>query len=417
MIVDNYLGKYPFTDNAKQSVETEFEMDDVFRNDVLTRAISRVKQGVDNKNTMPTNETISAEVDLLSYPVARILVSLLEDTRIISRYARAEARTSIKYLQTQDATPFDELLDIESKQNLTISELCNEYELEFTEISQKEFIVDLGDEYFNKLTESEKKEFVKMYLPNSSPEIIDSVESRSVSSLAKIADEVISAHSVVEMYKIPVTEYVQSSSKISEQSKSLANMPVQSGDVYITQNELLSVLEELIYADVLENLPVSVPEEIADSVEVQDAVDVIRHTTDDKYFTFEINEVNESKFPPCIESLLESTRKGEHLEHNARFALASFLVNIGMNTEEILELFGGVPDFAEDQTRYQINHIRGEVGNTEYTSPACATMVTQGLCVNKDELCEHINHPLTYYRIRLDDYGDGNQMADDTEEE
>lgn len=412
MTVEDYLGKFPFTDAAREAVSDEFSTDDAFNEDVLARAIERVRNGVDNKNTEPSDE-ISAELDLLSYPVARILVSLLDDNRIISRYAKAEAKTAIhQYLEEDAKQEQQELAQFYTKTTLTLEDLCDEYNIPVDELSQEEIAAELGSEFLSNLTETETEVLLQKF--DVDPETIDETDSeqaiRTISSRTDVSRS-------DPMYRVPIEAYVQSSAKLEGSSKSLSNMLVKDGFVYISHEVLLSVLEQLVYADIMDGLPISVPEEIADSIKVQDAVDIIRHTIDEQYFTYEIDEVDEERFPPCIKVLLEKTRKGEHLEHNARFALASFLVNIGMTTDEIVELFGGVPDFVEDTTRYQINHIRGDVGSTEYTSPSCATMVTQGLCVNKDDLCEQINHPLSYYRIRLRDFGDAEELAEDDSEE
>jgi len=53
---------------------------------------------------------------------------------------------------------------------------------------------------------------------------------------------------------------------------------------------------------------------------------------------------------------------------------------------------------------YQVEHITGRGGSgTEYTAPACAAMRTTGLCVNRDPLCERVNHPLSYYKVKKKD--------------
>lgn len=413
MTVDDYLGKFPFTSAAREAVADEFDTEDAFNNEVLTRAIERVRNGVDNKNTEANDALPTAKVNLLSYPVARILVSLLSDNRIMSRYAKAEAKTAIKYVQETQTDGQQKFAEFMTKESLDIEDLCSEYNIPIEPINQEEIAGKLGADSFSQLTEDERRSLVEHFdigtdsvdIANDDPEtVLTHISKRT--SLAR--DD--------PMYKIPVEAYVKASSKLEGVQNSLSNMPLKDGSVFISKEVLFSVLEQLIYADIMDGLPVTVPDDIADSIQVQDAVDIIRHTIDEQYFTFEIDEVNENKFPPCMEALLESTRKGEHLEHNARFALASFLVNIGMTTDEILELFGGIPDFAEDTTRYQINHIRGDIGSTEYTSPSCATLVTQGLCVNKDKLCEKINHPLSYYRIRLKDFGDADELAGGSEE-
>lgn len=409
MTVADYLAKFPFTDDAREAVSETFDTEDAFNDAVLSRAVERVRNGVDKKTTRPQDETdLSAEINLISYPMARILVSLLDDNRIISRYAESEAKTAINYIDESESESQQELSEFYTKATLTLEDMCEEYDIDIIEHTQEDITAILGDEVFETLT-TEQKELLLEQINVNSNAIDLSADSQEV--LRQIAKRTELSRSE-SLYEIPVESYVQASAKLDGPANSLSNMPLKDGKVYIPYETLLSLLEKLIYADIMDGLPIDVPEEIRDSIQVQDAVDVIRHSIDEQYFTFEIDQVEEDQFPPCMEVLLERTRKGEHLEHNARFALASFLVNIGMTTDEILELFGGVPDFAEDTTRYQINHIRGDVGSTEYTSPSCATMVTQGLCVNKDDLCEHINHPLSYYRIRLQDYGDAEELAD-----
>ncbi|MPN40412.1 hypothetical protein SDC9_187949 [bioreactor metagenome] len=83
-----------------------------------------------------------------------------------------------------------------------------------------------------------------------------------------------------------------------------------------------------------------------------------------------------------------------------RFAMTSFLLNVGMSVDEILNLFNISPDFDAEKTLYQIEHIAGATGNV-YKPPACDTMRTYGNCVGKDRLCEKISHPLGYYERKV----------------
>jgi len=79
--------------------------------------------------------------------------------------------------------------------------------------------------------------------------------------------------------------------------------------------------------------------------------------------------------------------------------LTSFLVNIGMTSENVNELFKTFSDYNEKLTRYQIEHIAGERGSaTRYTPPQCSLLQTHGVCKNRDDLCRRIYHPLAYYK-------------------
>jgi DNA primase large subunit len=108
------------------------------------------------------------------------------------------------------------------------------------------------------------------------------------------------------------------------------------------------------------------------------------------------------RFPPCMRKLLAMMQAGENVPHSGRFALVAFLHKLGMNSDEILETFATAPDFDESKSRYQIQHITGEISGTEYTPPECSTMKSYGTCFEPDKLCEKdwMNHPLTYYKAK-----------------
>ncbi len=110
--------------------------------------------------------------------------------------------------------------------------------------------------------------------------------------------------------------------------------------------------------------------------------------------------VRRDSFPPCIRDLLAKMLSGENIPHQGRFTLTSFLLNIGMEENEIIDLFKASPDFNEKLTRYQIAHIKGrDLNKPRYTPPSCKTLKTYGLCINIDDICGKISHPLKYYNI------------------
>jgi DNA primase large subunit len=73
-----------------------------------------------------------------------------------------------------------------------------------------------------------------------------------------------------------------------------------------------------------------------------------------------------------------------------------------MSTNDILKVFSNAPDYQEDKTRYQVEHITGSSSSTSYKSPGCEKLRTYGICpVEKmDDLCKKIHHPLSYYHAR-----------------
>jgi len=116
----------------------------------------------------------------------------------------------------------------------------------------------------------------------------------------------------------------------------------------------------------------------------------------------EMGKASVSKFPPCMRQLLAAAQSGINIPHVGRFALVTFLHSAGMDTDEILRIFSKSPDYDEERTRYQIEHITGKISGTEYNAPGCSSIKTWGLCpVEKmDDVCRRVSHPLSYYRYK-----------------
>ena len=95
-------------------------------------------------------------------------------------------------------------------------------------------------------------------------------------------------------------------------------------------------------------------------------------------------------------------KAGENVPHMGRFALVSFLNSLKLSTNDILKIFSTAPDYEEERTRYQIEHIAGKISSTSYTPPGCDKMRTFGICPTDemDDLCKKKRHPLSYYKAK-----------------
>ncbi len=105
-------------------------------------------------------------------------------------------------------------------------------------------------------------------------------------------------------------------------------------------------------------------------------------------------ELANKVFPPCMQRLVNALVSGENLSHHERFAIATFLINAGVDLEIILDLFRHAPDFNERIARYQIEHLAGLRGSRKkYMTYNCDTMKTLGICPGVD--CS-VRNPLVY---------------------
>jgi DNA primase large subunit len=196
--------------------------------------------------------------------------------------------------------------------------------------------------------------------------------------------------------RIPLIPYVELVSGMREERWRLVNRDVGQGLVEVRQQEIDDLLRERIRVTIHRNLPISVPPGVCELVSSQ--VSAIG-AAEQAYLLEQFGTVDEGSFPPCMNALINALSAGTNISHPGRFALTSFLHNIGMNSTEIINLFCRAPDFDINRTMYQVEHISGR-GGTEYTAPSCAAMRTTGVCVRKDLLCEKISHPLSYYKAR-----------------
>ena len=350
--------RYPFLAAARESVATEaVDLATVVEQDraVVDRARHRVITALEDGTVgEPAREP---RVELLSYPVARVLVSLVGERVLVRKYARGEAATAYDRF-TADMADTTEFKSVEST-GLELADLLTEF--------------DLQDE------------------------------------IRETPDG--------DGYRIDVGTYLPLAEDMWEDEWRLVNRPLDGGEVPIDEDELLTLLREAIRGRIEDGLPFDVPETIASTLE-DDATE-IRAVLADLDLTQDIDTVVPDLFPPCMKALLDQVQKGEHLPHHSRFAITAFLTSIGMTTDEIVDLYRVNSSFGEEMTRYQTDHIRGDSSPTEYSPPSCATMQSYGDCVNKDDLCERIPHPMAYYENRIDeaededleDWREGDQSA------
>ncbi|MCK5265695.1 MAG: hypothetical protein KAR03_08810, partial [Candidatus Thorarchaeota archaeon] len=72
---------------------------------------------------------------------------------------------------------------------------------------------------------------------------------------------------------------------------------------------------------------------------------------------FKIDGQINSAFPPCIQKMYDDSVSGQvNLSHVARFALAAFLLRIGMSEDDVNKVFGHSPDKDNRLIEYQVEH-------------------------------------------------------------
>ncbi len=194
-----------------------------------------------------------------------------------------------------------------------------------------------------------------------------------------------------EECKVHVSSYLKGAVKIRDDKWRLVNRRINGGWVELTGLEIIRLMEEVLREKLEEPVNVPLPSFLADRVrELNVRSDAER---------VDVNlPVRLDCIPPCMKKILSDLRKGVNIPHTARFAITAFLLNIGMDVDSIVELFSSAPDFDEEKTRYQVEHIAGMRGKgSEYICPSCETMRTYHNCCAD---CK-VSSPLTYYARRV----------------
>jgi DNA primase large subunit len=235
-------------------------------------------------------------------------------------------------------------------------------------------------------------------LKQESPAVLMQIAEQTFGWNAKMADREIGE--ALYEFGLSYPDYLRNAVRIRDPDWKLTNRVLEQGYVYCHRDEFARLLKEEVEARVLSRITGqygSTPEAITPRVERIRRVVVARAQM---YGMEETPKaVLAAAMPPCMKALLSSLTSGKHVPHIGRFALTAFLSNIGVTEEEIIKMFRPQSDFSERIARYQVEHISGRRGGKKkYTPPNCKTMKTHGLCVNPDEICATISHPLSYYR-------------------
>lgn len=208
-----------------------------------------------------------------------------------------------------------------------------------------------------------------------------------------------------QQFDMDFISYLRYSNTLKSYEWKLSNQSLAGGSVRLEREKVLRLIQEALKLKFENDLgDMSIPDELKRLFsEPLGEILGITSRLRESYERQITSVVIPTRFPPCIHNLIETTRAGENVSHSGRFAMTAFLLHIGMKIDDIVNLFKVSPDFREDLARYQVEHIGGEISGTDYESMACKTMITYGLCIGKDTLCERISHPLSYYEARNDD--------------
>ncbi len=336
MVELSTLAKYPFLNASKTYVkDNALSVEELLDDPLYERARIIGVERLDNafKDRDVGNRILATEYDgvmeLLSYPIARMVAVCIDDVYFKRRYALGEAVHAYKNL-INESTSF--LLDVSKEFNLRV-----------------------------KCTEDTNK------------------------------------------LSIYFTDYLRNAPTRYKEWK-MINREMKAGYIHISHRDLARLIQEALRSRINNELDARKCNRVISDTFSSDINriknKVMMHRK--KMETAPVGKLDIEKLPPCMKEILAAIQSGENVPHMGRFALVAFLNSLRLNTNDILKLFSSAPDFEEEKTRYQVEHITGSTSSTAYTPPGCDKMRTYGICPadKMDELCKRKRHPLSYYKAK-----------------
>ncbi|WP_227376811.1 DNA primase large subunit PriL [Haladaptatus halobius] len=347
--MDSLHARYPFLASAREAVrDANVDLAEVVtgegdRHLAVERGVERVRRALLDGTARPPDDgrRWGTTAEVLSYPIARMLVSLLDAPGAVEKYASAEAATAYERFTDDFEAAAGELKSTRSA-SLTLDTLLVDFDL-------SESVVERDDGF-----------------------------------------------------GVAVGTYLSLVESVSGDDWRLVTRRLSDGVVAVSEAELHVLLRTAVEARVAADLPLSVPEEIADAL--AEEVAELESSFTDADFSHDIDTLAPGLFPPCMKNLLSKARDGDALHAHSEFALTSFLASIGLDADEILALCEVRTPARADRLRYRVERLRDE-RTAQYAPPSCASLQAYGDCANPDERCETIRHPLAYYEKALDETG------------
>lgn len=330
------LAKYPFLNDAKTFVtNNKLSVNEIINDPLYERARALGIERLDNafKNRDAGNRILLTDSDcimeLLSYPIARMITVCVSDNYFKRRYALGEAIHAYKNLLSEST----------------------------------DFLLDISNEFDITVKNDKEKNKIKIFF--------------------------------VDYLKYAPTRYKE---------WKMINRTLEEGYITITHKDLSRIIQEALRARINNELDARECDNNIYQFFKEDITrinnQVLLHKK--KIEAEPIGKLDTNNLPPCMKEILAAIQAGENVPHMGRFALVSFLNSLKLSSNDIIKLFSTAPDFEEEKTRYQIEHITGNISSTSYKPPGCDKMRTYGLCpVDKtDEICKRKRHPLSYYKVK-----------------
>ncbi len=221
-----------------------------------------------------------------------------------------------------------------------------------------------------------KKYYVSRYAVAESKRVTAYLRSEAEPAFLQVARELaMDVKPETAGYSVSVFDYLKAAPRALEYK--LVNQRLAGGRVHLSREQLARVMGERVRVQLEKSLPVKgkIPENVLEAAKELER-GLPKQVAEAGPLGAGTSTLKPAEYPPCIRKLLDDLAASENLPHQARFALAVFLLNKGVPTASIISLFRTAPDWNEQVTRYQVEYA----AKKGYKAPSCGQMELYGLC-------------------------------------
>jgi len=193
-----------------------------------------------------------------------------------------------------------------------------------------------------------------------------------------------------------VLDYLENDFTLTQMK--LVNKKIDSGKILLSKNDFLRVISQKVFLLIRNSLPIqldSTPKKIL--LKAKEINSVLEKIYSSKSISTYFGPIKPELFSPCMKEIYNKLLNGENTPHLGRFAIASFLVQLGMQEKQLIDLFRKTPNFNEKTTSYQIKRLIQK--KDSFSSPSCSKIREYGLC---NFNCS-VKHPLQFYKNKLEE--------------
>jgi hypothetical protein len=253
--IDDSFSNYPFLKKVREQLRnTDASIERMFSPEVKDAAVDRVEGAIKNGAAMGNRTIRSGEVEwqpvsdsetrLLSYPLCRILVSILNEPEVTQAYIEGEAETAISNFKTdipkQDTTSSgDDLLEPYSGDGRSIEfeDISDGLEIDAMKIDKKDILDSTAvKDVWGSLNGEARASVIKTQ--NSNVDVSSDVG-------ANVVWEDIDQHTSIDFddsryFKISVPDYLRFSHELNV---TLSELPVTDGYIVLDYNDFFEFLK------------------------------------------------------------------------------------------------------------------------------------------------------------------------------